>query len=187
MGRSTVQQLITKGKNENGYNNSGLSSDNQWKDYFEDALNDLVDDLNLTETFTVPFDPVTSAREYDLPADFYTVFVLNEANGSRVPARRNYDAYQGYWVLNKGSKYIIDLWKYTSKQTFTGVYQRYAKALTETADFPEVPNVGEKALIYYAIGKALKNNNQLGQAQEYERFYEAERLKIRNAAARARA
>lgn len=185
MGRSTVTELMNKGKSENAYNNSGIKTPAQWMDFFNDALNDLVDDLNLTKTFTVTHDG--AAREYDLPDDFYSVFILNDQSNGRVAVRRNYDANGGYWVMYKGSKYVIDLWKYTSAQTFNGVYQRYATKLTDVGNNPEVPDVGEKALIYYALGKALRNNNQVGQAKEMDEKYEAERLKIRNAAARARA
>lgn len=193
MGRSTVQQLINKGKGENGYNNAGITSDDKWVDFFNAALNDLADDLNLVETFSIVFNGTT--RENDLPADYFSIIELYEANGNPVRERRVYgsasNGFQiGYWILYKGDKYVIDLFKYNAVQTFTGLYQRYALALTSDAaglaKSPQVPTVGEMALPYYAISKALKNNNQLGQAQEYEKKYEAERLKIRNAASRAR-
>jgi hypothetical protein len=189
MGVSTTQQLINKAKNENSYNNSGLSSDGTFIDFFNDALNDLVDDLSLEETLTINF--VVGTREYDLPANFYALPLMSDANKYRVTKRRNYDQQYppGYWVMNRGSKYIIDLYNYTSAQTFTGLYQRYPVALTLAGiatEKPEVATVGERALIYYALSKALRNNNQVEQAMEMEKKYESERLKIRTAAMKAR-
>lgn len=187
MGISSVAKLIALGKSENGYNNSGIASDNTWLDFFNSALNDLVDDLNLEEVLpTITHDGLV--REHDLPADYYSLILFNDGNGNRIVQRRNYDQQYppGYWVLYKGSKYVIDLYNFSSAQTFKGLYQRYAKALSSTTDTPEIPSVGERALVYYAISKALYNNNQMGQAQEYEKKYEGERLKIRTAASRAR-
>lgn len=187
MGRSTTQELIAKGKNENKYNNSGITSDGTWVDFFNDALADLVDDVGLTDTFTIDFDPAVSEREYDLPSDFYGMFLLTDSRDSQVACRRNYNAQGGYWILNKGDALVIDLWKYTSPQTFKGVYFKYPAKLTgATGEFPQVPSVGERALIYYALSKALRNNAQTGDAAEMEAKYEEERKKIRTAAAKAR-
>lgn len=187
MGASTAAQLITKGQAENGYNNSGIATSNAWLDFFNDALRDLVDELNIQEVLpTITHDGTT--REHDLPTNYFSLILFNDGNGNRIVQRRNYDQQYpaGYWVLNKGSKYVIDLYNFSFAQTFTGLYQRYATTLLTTADTPEIPSVGEKALVYYAISKALYNNNQMGQAKEYESKYEAERLKIRTAASRAR-
>ncbi|MDQ0873794.1 hypothetical protein QFZ77_002453 [Paenibacillus sp. V4I3] len=187
MGASTTAQLIAKGKAENGYNNAGISSDNAWLDFFNDALRDLVDELNIQEVLpTITHDGLT--REHDLPADYYSLIVFNDGSNNRIVQRRNYDQQYppGYWVLYKGSKYVLDLYNFSFANTFAGLYQRYAKALSSTTDTPEVPSVGERALVYYAISKALYNNNQMGQGQEYEKKYEQEKLKIRTAASRAR-
>ena len=187
MGKSTAAQLIAKGQAENAYNNSGITSPSTWLDFFNDALRDLVDDLNIQEVLpTITHDG--TVREHDLPTDYYSLVLFNDANNNRIVQRRNYDQQYpaGYWVLNKGSKYVIDLYNFSFAQTFTGLYVRYAADLASTSDTPEVPSVGEKALIYYAISKALNNNNQMGQAKEYEGKYESERLKIRTAASRAR-
>lgn len=189
MGRSTTQQLITKGQNENGYNNSGIDTPAKWVDFFNDALADLVDDIGLTEHLTINF--VAGTREYDLPEDFFSLDSLNDASNCPVRKRRSYDQRypSGYWIIDQGDVFVIDLHEFTSAQTFTGEYVRYPAVLTVGAiqtEKPQVPTVDEKALIYYAIAKALRNNNQIGQAQDYEALYEAERKKIRNAAAQAR-
>ncbi|UKS27203.1 hypothetical protein LOZ80_38085 [Paenibacillus sp. HWE-109] len=187
MGTSTAGQLIAKGKAENGYNNSGIATDLTWLDFFNDALRDLVDDLNIVDLLpALAF--TAGTREVDLPSDYFSLVDLYDGNGTYVCERRNYmQAYPaGYMVMNRGGKYIIDLYNYSNSQSFTGLYQRYAKVLAATTDSPEVPTVGERFLIYYAISKALYNNNQMGQGQEYEQKYEQERLKIRNAAARSR-
>lgn len=191
MGRSTTKQLITRGQAENAYNNSGISTNGQWIDFFNDALADLVDDLYLTKAITINFDPLVSARQYDLPDDFFSLELLNDANQCPVSKRRYYEQQYapGYWILNNGDKYICDLYSYTAAQVFTGLYARYPTLLTLggiDSEKPEVPTVAEKALPFYAIAKALRNNNQPGQAAEYDKHYEVERLKIRNAAARSR-
>jgi hypothetical protein len=188
MGASTSQQLIAKGKGENGYNNSGISNDSQWVDFFNDALADLVDDLGIEESLD-PIVFVSTVRENTLPADYFSLVNLYDGNGCEVYERRSYNQKYpaGYRVLFKGSSYVIDLYSFTTNQTFTGQYYRYAEALT-IADYadqhPEVPTVGEKALIYYAISKALRNNNQ--PVGDYLKLYERERMKIRDAIAKAR-
>lgn len=182
---STVAQLIARAKAENKYNNSAISSDAQWWDFFNEALRDLVDDLGIVKTYNISF--VDGTREYDLPSDYFALIILNDGTNRRVVKRRHYDQQYpaGYWVFNRGSSYVIDLYDFGSTaQTFTIMYQAYATAITGTSDTPAIPQVAEKALIYFAVMKALANNNQLGQAQEYERKYEEERKKIRNAAAR---
>lgn len=187
MGASTVAQLIAKGKAENGYNNSGISTDNQWIDFFNDALRDLVDDLGIEKVTTINF--TTGTREYDLPEDYFMLSELRDGFKRPVPKRRYYDQEypSGYWLFNRGSNYVIDLYNYQSSQTFTMLYQAYAPALVpsnKNTERPAVPSVGEKSLIYYAISKALRNNSQIGMAQDYEALYEKERMKIRNAVAR---
>lgn len=187
MGASTTAALIAKGKAENGYNNSGISSDAQWVDFFNDALRDLVDDLGIEKVAEIEF--TTDQREYDMPVDFYSLVIINDENGSRVTKRRHYDQRSpaGYWMFYRGDKHVIDLYQYQFDQTFKIMYQAYAPALDLSAinsQRPAVPSVGEKALVYYAISKALRNNNEIGQAQDYERLYEEERTKIRTAAVR---
>lgn len=193
MGRSTVSQLIARGKAENGYNNSGIDRDDAWVDFFNDALGDLVDDLQLRAPLTLPYDG--STRQIVLPSDFFAFAELYNQFGCAVRERPDYgaDLYwwpEGYYILDIGGNKVIDLYRYTSAQSFQGLYIRYPAYIQYTvpglASYPEVPTVGEKALIFYAIGKALRNNNQMGQAQDYERLYELERKKIRNATARAR-
>jgi len=186
MGASTTAQLITRAKAENGFNNSGISTDSQWVDFFNDALRDLVDDVKIERLGTLSF--VAGTREYDLPDDYYALVILNDGNRTRVTKRRNYDQEypQGYWIFNRGGEYIIDLYGYSSSQTFSLMYQAYPTTLTEagkTTEYPEVPSVGEKALIYYAIMKALRNNSQ-SEWKDYAALYEEERKKIRNAVAR---
>jgi hypothetical protein len=184
MGTSTVAQLIAKGKAENSYNNSGISSDSQWWDFFNDALRDLVEDINIVKALSLTFDG--SAREIDLPSDYYNVVELYEANGTPVCKRRIYGSplnysQQGYFVMYRGSKWVIDLYYYTVAQTLTGLYVSYPTVITGTGVTPEIPAVGEKALIYYALEKALRNNNQVGMADEMKGNYERERKKIRAA------
>lgn len=192
MGRSTTAQLIAKGKGENSYNNAGINSDGAWVDFFNAALSDLADDIELTDTLSISF--VDGTREYNLPTHYHGIVELYDGNGTPVTQRRNYGSSlntvkQGYWILNKGATQVIDLYRYMGAQTFTGLYIRYPAMLSATginSEYPEVPSVGEMALPYYAISKALRNQNQVGMAQEMEQQYEAERKKIRNAAARAR-
>lgn len=188
MGRSTSAQLIAKGKAENSYNNSGISTDVQWVDFFNDALADLVDDLNIEESLP-PINFISSTREYDLPADFFSIQGLYDNSGNEICERRSFNQKYpaGYRILNKGSKYVVDLYSYGTNQTITGQYIRQAILLTSAgaeAEYPEIPTVGEKALFYYAIAKALRNNNQ--PVGDYEILYERERKKIRNAMARSR-
>lgn len=184
---STINELIARGKAQNEYNNSGIRSDAQWVDFFNEALRDLVDDLRIEKTGQISFDP--AQREYDLPPDFYSLVLLNDEHGCRVFKRRYYDQRipSGYWIFNRGDKHVIDLYQYMAPMTFTFVYQAYPEPLVLAnlnTQRPQVPSVGEKALIYYAIAKALRNNNEVGQAQDVERLYELERAKIRNAVAR---
>lgn len=194
MGRSTVQELITRGMNMNDYNNTAIDSTGKWLDAFNAALQDLVEDINLSNTVTINFIPGT--REYDLPDDFFEMQELNDNNFLMpVPRRQHYNIsggnwsnwIQGFWILNKGTNYVLDLFDYTSAQTFTALYTRYPVKLDitlTTSQKPEVPTIGEDALLYYAISRALRNNNQPGQAQDVERKYEFERRKIRDAAQR---
>lgn len=186
MGRSTVATLITRGMNQNEYNSTGIDTTGKWVDFFNDALNDLADDLLILAPLTITLVPGT--REYDLPEDFLQLHTFTD-NSYPVNKRRTYEDIwcQGYWIMNKGSKYVIDLFDYNGTVALTGLYQRYAAVLPsdDTTVQPEVPTMGENALIYYAISKALRNNNLPGQAQEVEGKYERERQKIRNAAYRS--
>lgn len=180
---STVAQLIERGKAENAYNNSGIEGEIYWLEFFNDALRDLVDDLNIEEVYTI--EVVSGQHEYDLPSDYYRLSSVFTSMGYPYKKRRSYNHFQadGYWIMNRGNKYVIDIRK-PSPTNLTIVYQRYPNVLTGMSDVPEVPAVGEMALVYYAIGKSLRNNNQIGQAQEIERKYERERMKIRNAVSR---
>lgn len=192
MGRSTVSELISKLRNRNDYNNTAVDTDAKVIEGFNAALQDLSSDLNLTEQISIPF--VTGTREYDLPDDFLDIYELRDGFGLIVEPRRFYsEVYgygyrypQGYFILNKGINYVIDLFEYTSDQTFSGLYKRYPATLSvaNLTDRPEVPTIGEDALIEYAIMIALRNNNQLGQAQIIEQRYEALRKKIRDVAQR---
>lgn len=189
MGVSTVQQLINRAKNMNGYNNSGIATDAVWVDFFNAALVEMTDDLTIEEIFTINFTPGT--REYNLPSDFYAISVLYDQNGSAVAMRRNYNQRypNGYWVLDKGDRRVIDLYEYTQPMTFTLLYRRYPKPLTYSemaTQKPEVPTAGEIALCYKAIYFACLNNNQIGQAEFFDQLYQKERTNIKTAASRAR-
>lgn len=196
MGRSTVAALIARGQNENRYNQVGINSQSnaKWIDWFNAALQDLAVDINLTEPFQVNF--VQGTRSYALPDDFIEVRELWDGYGCPTIKRRYYDQIygfyyntpQGYYVTFDGTGYKIDLYEYNADQVFNGIYIRYPALLTvadQSTQMPEVPTIGENALIYYAISKAMDANNQRGQAQSYMQMYERERLKIRDAAGRA--
>lgn len=192
MGRSSVSELISRGQNQNDYNNSGIDTPGKWVDYFNDAMQDLVSDINLTAKLQISF--VNGTSEYNLPSDFFELIELWDGFGCRIPKSRfldqtygGYDITNGYYIRFNGSSYTIDLNQYNADQTFNGVYNRYPAKIS-AADLtasPEVPTIGENALIYYAISKSLRANNQPGQAMSMEQMYEKERKKIRDAAARA--
>jgi hypothetical protein len=184
MGASTVAELISKGKAENAYNNSGIKSDAQWYDFFNDALRDLVDDLCLEDSVDLVYDGTTTTM--DLPADYYSIIDLYTGMNTCIRRRRFLkDRSSGYWIQNQGSAWTLDIYGF-SAQTFTLVYNRYAAKVTQLSDVPEVPASGEMALVYYAISKALRNSNQVGQAQEMEARYKEARKEIRTAVARGR-
>lgn len=185
MGASTVETLIARGQNQNEYNQTGIDSSGKWVDFFNDALQDLADDLLILEPISITL--VANQREYDLPDDFLQLHTFTD-NSYPVNKRRLYEDTwcQGYWIMNKGSKYVIDLVNFSGTVTLNGLYQRYPALIsTDLTVKPEVPTMGENALIYYAIAKSLRNNNFPGQAQEVEGKYERERQKIRNAAYRS--
>lgn len=189
MGRSTVQQLITRAKNLNQYNNSGVDSDVIWFDHFNSALTDMADDLNLEDTVEIAY--LTTQQTYDLPADYYSLVLLNDkTTNTRLMQKRHFDQKYppGYWVMDRGSKHTIDI-TYNQPTTFVLYYERYP-ALLEYSQIstqkPEVPTAGEDALVYKAISHALKNNNQLGQAQYYDNLYKEARANVKVAATKAR-
>lgn len=189
MGRSTVEQLINRAKAMNDYNNSGISSNAQWVDFFNAALIEMVDDLSLEAEAAINFDP--SVRLYDLPEDYYGIIMLLDENGRRILKRRHYehDYPAGYWIFDRGSHFQIDLAGFNSPQTMVLVYIRYPEQLDLAqirTQRPEVPTSGETALCYKAIKFALLNNNIPGQADYYESLYRRERYNVRNAAVRAR-
>lgn len=195
MGRSTVSELITRGQNRNDYNNTGIDSTSKWVDAFNSALQDLVNDINITEPFQINF--VNGTREYALPDDYFEIRELWDQFNCPASKRRYYDQQlfgfypgylEGYFILFKGGNYVIDLYPYNSTQTFNGIYTRYPELLTVSdvlTQRPEVPTVGEDALIDYAVMVALRNNNLLGEAKTVQQDYEAGRKRIRDAAARA--
>lgn len=189
MGRSTVSQLINRAKNQNEYNNSGVSSDEVWVDHFNAALQEMTDDLKLDTTTTIDFTPGT--EEYDLPDDYYGFLTLNDRNNSRVGKRRNFDQTYpgGYWIVNKGANYALNLKGFTSPETFTLYYYRYPALLDvaqKDTQKPEISTSAENALVYKAISHALQNNNQLGQSEYFEQLYRQEVAKMNTANTRAR-
>jgi hypothetical protein len=189
MGRSTVSQLISRAQAMNAYNNSGVASNAVWCDFFNAALTEMTENLNLETNYEI--NVVVGTRLYDLPDDYYSLTLINDQNNTRLVKRRNYDQRYpaGYWIFDRGSKHEIDLYEYTSPMTVTLVYQRYPEQLVSTniaTQKPEVPTAGETALCYKAISNALKNNNQLGQSQHYDNLYKEEILKVRTATTRAR-
>lgn len=190
MGRSTVQQLITRGQNQNEYNKTGINSNAQWVDYFNDALQDLAPDLDIRTSYVIPFDGVI--KDYALPADFVELVEITDSSFFPIPKRRYetpfpYNGGFGYYVTFSGSQYTINLDYFTSAQPINIVYVRLPVLIeiTPLTVRPEIPTVGENALIYYAISKSLRNNNLPGQAQEVEGKYERERKKIRDNVQRA--
>lgn len=194
MGRSTVQDLISRGMNRNDYNNTGIDSPGKWVDAFNSALQDLVNDICLTSPLTVNF--IQGTRQYDLPDDFYEMRELWDGYNCPSSKRRYYDQQlfgfyptdlQGYYILFQGDRYTIDLYQYNANQTFNGIYVRYPDLLSvSNLDAqPEVPTIGEDALVDYAVMIALRNNNLLGEAKTVEQNYERTRRKIQDAVARA--
>ncbi|MET3699348.1 hypothetical protein SAMN05877753_10213 [Bacillus oleivorans] len=189
MGRSTVQQLITRAQNMNSYNNSGVESNIQWVDFFNEALVQMVDDLNLEEVYEIPY--TLDQREYTLPDDFYGLLLVNDlSKKTRLAARRNYDQVYpyGYWIMDKGSHFALDV-VHSNPTTLQILYKRYPKQLNigEIAtQKPEVPTVGETALCFKAINRALLNNNQVEQANYFDELYNREKGVIRTAGTRAK-
>lgn len=189
MGRSTVRQLIERAKSYNEYNNSGVTSDVIWLDHFNSALIEMVDVLNLEETFEIPY--ITSQQTYDLPDDYYSLILLNDRlTNQRLTQKRHFDQKYppGYWIIDRGDKYTIDI-TFSAPTTFVMYYEHYPKVLELsqiTTQKPEIPTAGETALCYKAISAALKNNNQLGQAQYYDTLFKEQLATIKTATTRAR-
>lgn len=192
MGRSTVAELITSGQAQNSYNNSGINTNALWIDAFNRALRDLVEDIGLVGSTTIDY--ITGTTEYDLPSDFFEVNQVVDAGNYPIRKRQfeiePYPCANSYYIKDIGSVYKIVFDERNSDETLTINYIRYP-ALLSVANYlsqkPEVPTVGEDALIFFALDKALRNNNQPGQAQEMEQKYERERKKIRDAKYRAMA
>lgn len=194
MGRSTVNQLIQRAKNMNEYNNSGVTSDVVWIDFFNEALSSMVEELAIEESYYITCNPVVNS--YDLPEDYYQLVSIVDSlnnelttfrdNGFNIDGTRTYNP--GYTIKNKGNKQIVEL-QYLQPESIKVSYLRYPATLLFsdiTSQKPEVPTVGETALCYKAISHALKNNNQLGQAQYFEDLYTLELGKINRASFRAR-
>lgn len=149
----------------------------------------MTDDLKLEETTTISVQ--SGVEDYTLPTDYYGINILNEENGSRVSQRRAYDQDYppGYWVLNKGSNYTLNLKGYNSPQTMTLLYFRYPDLLTladKDTQQPDVPTIAEQALVYAAVSSALLNNNQIGQAQYFDEQFKREMARANTAWQRAR-
>lgn len=188
MGRSTIQQLIQRAKSLNQYNNSGVDNDSIWIDHFNSALVEMVDDLNLQETFTINY--TKDVTTYDMPDDYYAMVMLIDSKNTQIPQKRNFNQVypMGYWILDKGDKFQINI-TYNTNDTLTLLYERYPTVLelgNITTQKPEVPTAGETALCYLSIRNSLLNNNQLGQAQYYDGLYKSELANIRIAATRAK-
>lgn len=193
MGRSTVQELIARGRNQNDYNNTGIQNNAQWVDFFNSALQDLASDIDIRTTATINYDGVTT--DYDLPEDYVEIVELYDQFSTPISKRRLYNDYwlerfydQGFYIYWAGSGYKIRLIEFTGPQVFTMFYTRLPAKLSVSAitDKPEVPAPGEDALIYYAVAKSLANNNLLGQSMNVMGQYEAQRKNIRDVIARAK-
>lgn len=190
MGRSTIQTLIARGQSWNSYNNTGIDSNGLWLDAFNAALADLVEDIGLVGTTTISY--VNGTTTYDLPDDYFEVTQVLDSGGYPI-FKRQYETepfpcFNSYFIKDIGTNYQIVFDDRNSTETLTVNYIRYPTLLLITqlsTQRPEVPTVGEDALIYYAISKALRNNNQIGQAMQVDQDYERERRKIRDAKYRA--
>lgn len=189
MGRSTVNELIQRAKSMNAYNNSGIETTTAWLDFFNEALSNMVDDLDLEEVVTINY--VQGTSEYDLPEDYYGIITVTEAdNGNQMAKRRAYPQKYpyGWWVLDKGSKVVLDI-LFNFNKSFKVHYNRYPTKLelgSIATQKPEVPTAGETALCYLAVNRALLNNNQFEQASVFEKLYKEERANIRTASVRSR-
>ncbi|MDF2790544.1 MAG: hypothetical protein K0S80_3645, partial [Neobacillus sp.] len=78
---------------------------------------------------------------------------------------------------------------YNQSDSLTLLYDRYPAVLEYSlisTQKPDIPTSGETALCYKAIASALKNNNQLGQAQYYDGLYKEQLAIIRTATNRAK-
>lgn len=194
MGISTVSQLVQRAKSMNEYNNSGVANDSVWVDFFNEALMSLVEDLNILEEVQITINP--SLKSYDLPENYYgLIHVTNSLNNELSPYKdygfslegtRSYSP--GYDIKNKGFKYVIEF-PYIQPETLTVTYIRYPTKLEfsqRESQKPEIPTSGESALCYKAISNALKNNNQLGQAQYYDSLFREQMGIVRTANLRAR-
>jgi hypothetical protein len=171
----------------NEYNNSGVSKDSVWVDHFNAAMVEMVDDLNLQESFTIAYTPDT--RTYILPDDYYSLLILTAGNKQRINQRREYDSQvPGYWVVDKGSHFELDI-AFSQPTELTVVYQRYPTnlevALMET-QHPEIATAGETALCFKAVYFSLLNNNQPGQAKYYNDLFTEQRGTIRIATSKAK-
>lgn len=188
MGRSTVQQLIQRAQSMNSYNNSGIDSKVAWVDFFNEALTNMVDHLEIQETIQIQYDPQT--KEYALPDDYYGLISVTDDRGIHLKQRRSYqqpNAY-GWYVLDKGSHHVLDV-TYDFLKPLSIHYYRYPAFLVlgdVNTQKPEVPTAGETALCYKAIYFALLNNNQTAPAQYYEQLFKKELATIKTAADRAR-
>lgn len=192
MGRNTVAALIATGQATNSYNNTGISSNALWIDAFNSALQDLVEDIGLIGSTTIPY--VNGTTTYDLPSDYFEVMQVVDSSGYEIYKRQfeiePFPCFNSYFIKNAGASYQIVFDDRNATEDLTVSYIRYPEVLAVanvSTQLPEVPTIGENALIYYAIARSLRNNNQIGQAMEVDRQYEVERKKIRDAKYRAMA
>lgn len=192
IGRSTVAELIARGQATNSYNNTGIATNALWIDAFNAALQNLVEDIGLIGQKTIDY--VNGTTTYDLPADFFEVMQLVDSGGYPIKKRQYevepFPCFNSYFIKNTGANYQVVFDDRNSNETLTISYIRYPEVLAVaniSTQQPEIPTTGEDALIYYAISRSLRNNNQQGQAQEIEGKYEQERKRIRDAKYRAMA
>lgn len=190
MGRNTVAALIARAQNMNSYNNSGISTTAMWVDAFNAALQDLAPDIGLQAQYPIPYEIGTTA--YDLPTNYFEVDQLTDSGSYPLRKREHlnqpFPLWDSYYIYDAGANYKIDFGDRNSNENLILNYTRYPDLLAVTdyiTQKPEVPTIGEDALIYFAISRGLRNNNQPGQAMELERMYEVERKKIRDAKYRA--
>lgn len=192
MGRSTVAELIARGQAWNSYNNTGIDSNSLWLDAFNSALKDLVEDIGLVGSTTISY--VNGTLSYDLPADFFEVMQVVDSSNYPISKRQfelePFPFFNSYFIKDVGANYQIVFDDRMGNETLTVSYIRYPALLvisTINVQRPEVPTIGEDALINYAISRALRNNNQLGQAGTIAQDYERNRKQIRDAKYRAMA
>ena len=190
IGRRTIAELIASGQNTNSYNNTAIDSISLWVDAFNAGLKDLVEDIGLTAQIAINY--VNGTTTYDLPDDYFEVMQIVDSGQYPIWKRQHeiepFPCFNSYFVKDIGTNYQIVFDDRNATETLTLSYMRYPALLTVAAYLtqkPEIPTIGEDALIDYAISRALRNNNQLGQSVTINQEYERGRKKIRDAKYRA--